>query len=182
MSILSDTDPNPEPIVISDSDPDPVYEWRIKDLNLLKLDLDVLTDGMELTDNLINATLVLLDAQFWIPKYHSGPSLGLQTRFRFQTSNTAHRYCQQIHKCKLPCLLYLQSDSHRAFISQIILICTISYFAGNRHWVCTSRALSGAMQIMDSLSLFMKMNVGTPPNLQDLSPNSVLQLHKLSVH
>ena len=55
-SILSDTDPNPEPIVISDSDPDPVYEWQIKDLNLLKLVRDVLTDGMELTDNLINAT------------------------------------------------------------------------------------------------------------------------------
>ena len=42
--------------MISDSDPDPVYEWQIKDLNLLKLVRDVLTDGMELTDNLINAT------------------------------------------------------------------------------------------------------------------------------
>jgi len=91
VSILSDTDPNLEPIVISDSDSDLVYEWRIKDLNLLKLDGDVLTDGMELTDNLINATLVLL--QFRIPKYHSEPSLGLQMHFRFQTSNTAHRYC-----------------------------------------------------------------------------------------
>jgi len=77
-------------------------------------------------------------------------------------------------------LLYLQSDSHRAFISQIILICTISYLAGDRHWVCTSRASSGAMQIMDSLGLFMKVNVATLLQISKIYPpsNSVLQLYK----
>ena len=54
--------------MISDSDPDPVYEWQIKDLNLLKLVRDVLTDGMELTDNLINATLVLWVRNFGFQK------------------------------------------------------------------------------------------------------------------
>ena len=68
-------------------------------------------------------------------------------------------------------------------MSQIILICTISYFAGDCHWVCTSCASSGAMQIMDSFGLFMKMNVVTLLQISKIYPpsNSVLQLHKLSV-
>jgi len=109
--------------VISDSDPDPVYEWWIQDLNLLKVDRDVLTDGMELTDNLINATLVLLGAQF--PKLDGFQNTILGHHLDFKRVSDSRPSVQILHtgivsrfhiksaNCLACCLII--------FISQIVL-------------------------------------------------------------
>ena len=152
------------------------------------MDRDVLTDGMELTDNLINATLVLLGAQF--PKLDGFQNTILGHHLDFKRVSDSRPSVQILHTGIVSrftlkvqtALLYLQSDC--LYITDRTYIVSAPYcIAGNRHWVCTSRTSSGTVQIMDSLGLFMKMNVATLLQISKIYPpsNSVLQLHKLSV-
>ena len=87
-----------EPILVSDSDPDPVYVWWIRGLNLYKADCEVLMEGKELTDNLVNAAQALLSTQFSSVGGFQDTILGHHLHFKavsnHQTlcSDSTHRY------------------------------------------------------------------------------------------
>ena len=51
-------------VFVSDADPDPIYEWWIKELQLVEVDRDALCSGSELTENIVNAAQDILSKQF----------------------------------------------------------------------------------------------------------------------
>ena len=51
-------------VFVSDTDPDPIYEWWIKELQLVDVDRDALCSGSELTENIVNAAQDILSKQF----------------------------------------------------------------------------------------------------------------------
>ena len=55
----------------------------------------------------------------------------------------------------------------------------------SNHWICTSRRSGSIVQVMDSLGLFMSLNLFTVlqiPNIYSLPKSqSVLHIHKISV-
>ena len=51
-------------VFVSNSDPDPIYEWWIKELQVVKADRDGLCSGSELTANIINVAQDILSKQF----------------------------------------------------------------------------------------------------------------------
>ena len=49
---------------MSDSKADPVFDWWLKELQLYDMDKEMLLNGHELSDALVNASQCILDRQF----------------------------------------------------------------------------------------------------------------------
>ena len=73
-------------IIVHDSAPSPVNDWWIKRLRLSRRDCDILWDGKELTDSLINACQHLLSKQYPNVVGFEDTALGYCLQFTLRSS------------------------------------------------------------------------------------------------
>ena len=164
-----------EPVVVSDSGSDPLISWWIEALGLYETDKETLLSQSKLTDNIINAAQILLSAQF--------PSIGgfqntlLGTKLQFKPVS------REISSIQI----------HHTGID--FVLCTLMWKYCSRlmpnlgethHWICScSRKGAMIVQVMDSLGLFMPLNLSTVLQIAKIysvpTDQSVLEIQKLSV-
>ena len=161
---------------MSDSDSGPLIKWWIEDLGLYDTDKEILLSQSELTDNIINAAQILLSVQFPSISGFQNTLLGSKLQFKHVSREISSI---QIHHTGINfvfcSLMWNTAQDSNAY-----------NLGETHHWICScSRKGAMIVQVMDSLGLFMPLNLSTVLQIARIysvpTDQSFLEIQKLSV-